>query len=80
MESSKPDKHSGDNHELGESWSAKDDVVGGIEVCLKEIHVLGTKVVGAAKLDWQGDLPKGWDALPGTIPKMETQHGQDRPL
>ena len=44
-------------HELGERWSAKDGVVGGVEVCHKEIHVLGMEVVGAAKLDWQSDLP-----------------------
>ena len=48
----------GHGHELGESWSAKDGVVGGVEVCHKEIHVLSTEVVGAAKLDWQGDLPQ----------------------
>ena len=35
---------------------AKDGVVGGVEVCHKEIHVLSTEVVGAAKQDWQGDL------------------------
>ena len=48
----------GHGHELGESWSAKDGVVGGVKVCHKEIHVLSTEVVGGAKLDWQGDLPQ----------------------
>ena len=47
----------GHGHELGESWSAKDGVVGGVEVCHKEVHVLSMEVVDAAKLDWQGDLP-----------------------
>ena len=41
----------GHDHELGESWSAKDGVVGGVEVCHKEVHVLRTEVVGGAKLD-----------------------------
>ena len=45
-------------HELGESWSAKDGMVGGVEICHEEVHVLSTKVVGGAKLDWQGDLPQ----------------------
>ena len=48
----------GHDHELGESWSAKDGVVGGVEVYHKEIHVRSTKVVDAARLDWQGDLPQ----------------------
>ena len=43
-------------HELGESWSAKDGMVGGVKVYHKEIHILSMEVVGAAKLDWQGDL------------------------
>ena len=38
----------GHDHELGESWSAKDGVVGGIEFCHKEVHVLNTEVVGGA--------------------------------
>ena len=46
----------GHGHELGKSWLAKDGVVGNVEVYHKEIHVLSTEVVGAAKLDWQGDL------------------------
>ena len=37
---------------------AKDGVVGGVEVCHKEVRVLSTEVVGSAKLDWQGDLPQ----------------------
>ena len=41
----------GHGHELGESWSAKDGVVGGVEVYHKEVHVLSTEVVGDAKLD-----------------------------
>ena len=48
----------GHGHELGKSWSAKDGMVGGVEVCHKEIHVLSTELVGTAKLDWQGDLPQ----------------------
>ena len=48
----------GHDHELGESWSAKDGMVGGVEVYHKEIHVLRMEVVGVAKLDWQGDLPQ----------------------
>ena len=48
----------GHGRELGESWSAKDGMVGGVEVCHEEVHVLSTKVVGGAKLDWQGDLPQ----------------------
>ena len=47
----------GHDHELGKSWSAKDGVVGGVEVCHKEIHVFSTEVVNTTKLDWQGDLP-----------------------
>ena len=43
---------------LGESWLAKDGVVGGVKVCLEEVHILSTEVVGGAKLDWQGDLPQ----------------------
>ena len=45
-------------HELGESWPAKDGVVGNVKVCHKEVHILSTKVVGGVKLDWQGDLPQ----------------------
>ena len=41
----------GHDHELGESWSAKDGVVGGVKVYHKEVHVLSTEVVGGAKLD-----------------------------
>ena len=41
----------GHGHELGKSWSAEDGMVGGVEVCHKEIHVLSMEVVGAAKLD-----------------------------
>ena len=37
---------------------AKDGVVGGVEVCHEEVHILSTEVVGSAKLDWQGDLPQ----------------------
>ena len=48
----------GHDHELGESWSAQDGVVGGVEVCYKEIHILSTKLVGAAKLDRQADMPQ----------------------
>ena len=48
----------GHDHELGESWSAKDGVVGDVEVCHEEVHILNTEVVGGAKLDWQGDLPQ----------------------
>ena len=48
----------GHGHELGESFSAKDGLVGGAEVCHEEVHVLSTEVVGGAKLDWQGDLPQ----------------------
>ena len=44
-------------HGLGESWSAKDGMVGGVDI-YHEVHVLSTEVVGGAKLDWQGDLPK----------------------
>ena len=47
----------GHGHELGESWSVKDGVVGGVKVCHEEVHVLSMEVVGGAKLDWQGDLP-----------------------
>ena len=43
--------------ELGESWSAKDGVVGSVEIYHKEVHLLSTEVVGGAKLDWQGNLP-----------------------
>ena len=46
------------SHELGKRWSAKDGVVGGVKVYHKEVHVLSTKVVSGAKLDWQGDLPQ----------------------
>ena len=48
----------GHGHELGESWSAKDGMVGGVEVYHEEVHILSTEVVGGAKLDWQGDLPQ----------------------
>ena len=48
----------GHGHELGESWSTKDGVVGGVKVYHKEVHVLSTEVVGGAKLDWQGNLPQ----------------------
>ena len=41
----------GHGHELGESWLAKDGMVGGVKVCHKEVHILSTKVVGGAKLD-----------------------------
>ena len=44
--------------ELGESWSAKDGMVGGVKICHEEVHVLSTEVVGGAKLNWQGDLPQ----------------------
>jgi len=37
---------------------AKDGVLGGVEVCHKEVHILSTEVVGGANLDWQGDLPQ----------------------
>ena len=33
-------------------------MVGGVEVCHKEIHVLSMEVVDATKLHWQGDLPQ----------------------
>ena len=46
----------GHDHELGESKSAKDGMVGGVEVCHEEVHVLSPEVVSGAKLDWQGDL------------------------
>ena len=46
------------SHELGESWSAKDGMVGGVKICHKEVHVLSTEVVVGAKLDWLGDLPQ----------------------
>ena len=36
----------GDDNELGESWSAKDGMVGDVEVYHKEVHVLSTEVVG----------------------------------
>ena len=48
----------GHGHELGESWSAKNGVVGGVKVYNEEVHVLSMEVVGGAKLDWQGDLPQ----------------------
>ena len=48
----------GHGHELGECWSTKDGVVGDVEVCHKEVHVLSTEVADGAKLDWQGDLPQ----------------------
>ena len=48
----------GHDHELGESWPAKDGVVGGVKVYHEEVHILSTEVVGGAKLDWQGDLPQ----------------------
>ena len=48
----------GHDHELDESWSAKDGVVGSVEVYHEEVHVLSMEVVGGAKLDWQGDLPQ----------------------
>ena len=70
----------GHGHELGESWSAKDGVVGGVEVCHKEIHILSTEVVGAAKLNWQGDLPQRLGRCQVQYPKMENQHGRDCPL
>ena len=38
-------------HELGESWSAKDGVVGGVQIFHEEVHILSTEVVGGAKLD-----------------------------
>ena len=41
----------GHGHELGESWSAKDGVVGGVKVFHEEVHVLSTEVVGGVKLD-----------------------------
>ena len=41
----------GHGHELSESWSAKDGVVGGVEVYQKEVHILSTEVVSGAKLD-----------------------------
>ena len=43
-------------HELGESWSAKDGVVGIVEVSHKEVQILSIEVVSGAKLDWQDDL------------------------
>ena len=48
----------GHDHELAESWSAKDGMVGGVEVCHKEVHVLSIELAGGAKLDRQGDLPQ----------------------
>ena len=48
----------GHDHKLGESRSAKDGVVGGVEVYHGEVHVLSMEVVSGAKLDWQGDLPQ----------------------
>ena len=41
----------GHGHELGESWSAKDGVVGSVKVCHEEVHILSTEVVSSAKLD-----------------------------
>ena len=41
----------GHGHEHGESWSAKDGMVGSVKVCHKEVHVLSTEVAGGAKLD-----------------------------
>ena len=46
------------DHELGESWLAKDGVVGGLKIYHEEVHVLSTEVVDGAKLNWQGDLPQ----------------------
>ena len=39
------------DHELGESWLAKDGMVGGVEIDHKEVHVLSIEMVGGAKLD-----------------------------
>ena len=41
----------GHDHELGERWSAKDGMVGDVEVYRKEVHVLSMKVVGGSKQD-----------------------------
>ena len=71
----------GHDHELSESWLAKDGAVGGVKVYHEEVHVLSTEVVGGAKLDWQGDLPqKVGTFCQVQYPKVENQQGRDRPL
>ena len=33
-------------------------MVGSVEICHEEVHILSTEMVGGAKLDWQGDPPQ----------------------
>jgi hypothetical protein len=42
----------GDSHELGESWSAKDGVVGSFKVCNLKLDVLGVVVLPCPKGNW----------------------------
>ena len=46
----------GHDHELGESWSAKDGVVGGVKVDHHEVDVFSTEILNGAKLDRQCNL------------------------
>ena len=46
----------GHDHELGESWLAKDGVVGSVEVGHQEVDVLDAEVVNGAELNGQCNL------------------------
>ena len=41
----------GHDHELSDSWLAKDGVVSDVKVYHDEVHALNMEVVGCAKLD-----------------------------
>jgi len=45
-------------HELGQSWSTKYGVVGGVEVGDVEVDVLDMEVASGAELYREGDLSK----------------------
>jgi hypothetical protein len=58
----------GDCHELGDSWSAEDGVVGSLKVLNLELDVLGALSLVSLKVTGRTTEPSGIVALPGTMP------------
>jgi hypothetical protein len=59
----------GYRHELSDSWSAEDGMVGRLEVRNFELDVLGTVVVSCSpKVTGRTTEPSGMAAFPGTMP------------
>jgi hypothetical protein len=55
-------------HELGDSRSAEDGMVGSLDVCNLELDVLGAVVLpGSPKVTGRTTKPSGIAAFPGTM-------------